>query len=332
MTKKQKQTNEIFKNDNYKALPSALYTASHMQYVDKQGNTIEVPISSDFKLLYGFLFDQCRSFKAQDGADGEGQDLYQDWDIIFRVIGRKYTGDKTSLKLVKLLEDAGILVQTKRLNTTSTIKHVFDVSIIPTIKFSNPDRDLWVKEQGQRRADRQRQYAEQKKNKLAAIEEAKKQHSQKVQNTDTKGVNEQPVKPVEQPEHKEPEQTVKPVEQTKHIEPEHKQPEIKINTQTNWFKYREKLIEQNDKWHELNVGQQQRLMSEIVECKNSNYIVIQDVFNRFISACFYTPAKNDTIQTPKQQPSSSIVVPPAIQAMNDAFDDEGFPFGDDCPF
>ncbi|WP_139693314.1 hypothetical protein [Aeromonas sobria] len=205
MDKKQKQTNEVFKNDNYKPIPSTLYTATYMQYVDKQGNTIEVPISSDFKLLYGFLFDQCRSFKAQAGVDGEGQDLYQDWDTIFRVIGRKYTGDKTSLKLVKLLEDAGILVQTKRINTTSTIKHVFDVSIIPTIKFSNPEHDSWVKEQGQRRADRQRQYAEQKKNKLAAIEEAKKQHSQKVQSTDTKGVNEQPVKPVGQPEPKEPE-------------------------------------------------------------------------------------------------------------------------------
>ncbi|ELM3721165.1 HTH domain-containing protein [Aeromonas hydrophila] len=135
-----------------------------------------------------------------------------------------------------------------------------------------------------------------------------------------------PVKPVEQPEQKQ----IEPKQTEIKIEPD--QPEIQINTQTNWFKYREQLIKQNNKWHELNVGQQQRLMSEIVECKNSNYIVIQDVFNRFISACFYTPAKNDTIQTPKQQPSSSIVVPPAIQAMNDAFDDEGFPFGDDCPF
>ncbi|WP_338884754.1 HTH domain-containing protein [Aeromonas hydrophila] len=124
---------------------------------------------------------------------------------------------------------------------------------------------------------------------------------------------------------------VKPVEQPEQKQIEPKQPEIQINTQTNWFQYREKLIEQNDKWHELNVGQQQRLMSEIVECKNSNYIVIQDVFNRFISACFYTPTKNDIIQIPKQQPTLSIV-PPAIQAMNDAFDDEGFPFSDDCPF
>ncbi|MGZ8065751.1 hypothetical protein [Aeromonas salmonicida] len=331
MTKKQKQTNEIFKNDNYKALPSTLYTASHMQYVDKQGNTIEVPISSDFKLLYGFLFDQCRSFKALDGADGEGQDLYQDWDIIFRVIGRKYTGDKTSLKLVKLLEDAGILVQTKRLNTTSTIKHVFDVSIIPTIKFSNPEHDSWVKEQGQRRADRQRQYTDQKKNKLAAIEEAKKQHSQKVQSTDTKGVNEQPVKPVvkhvEQPEHKEPEQTVKPVEQPeqKQIEPE--QPEIKTEPQSNWQIHQNTLIAQNDKWHSLNDGQKMCVMVEVNKCKLNPH-GIKEKFNNEIALLTYQP---ETKKEDKPKPSYSIV-PVHIKAMNEAFNADA-DFGDsNIPF
>lgn len=177
MTKRNTKNNNIFKNDNFKSIPSTFYTASHMQYVSKTGEEITVPVSSDLKLLYGFLFDQCRSFEAQNSVDGEGQDLYQDWDIIFRVIGRRYTGDKTSIKLVKLLEDAGILVQTKRPNSTSTVKFVFDITTIQNIKFSNPELDKWKQEQKQRRADRAAAYATAKTEKIAAIEAAKQQHT-----------------------------------------------------------------------------------------------------------------------------------------------------------
>lgn len=213
MTKKNANNNKRFENDTFIAIPTSLSKASHMQYVNKDGEQITVPVCSDFKILYGFLSDQCWGFGNQKGVDGEGQEFYQDWDMIFRIIGRKYTGDKNSLKLVKLLEDCGLLVQTKRPNSTSTIKTVFDVTTIKSISFSNPERDKWEQEQHQRREDRKKDYAEAKAEKLAAIAAAKQQHQQSVSPDP-----EQPAPPEQQPEPKKPEQPRQPQHQTQIVQ------------------------------------------------------------------------------------------------------------------
>ncbi|WP_429154468.1 hypothetical protein [Aeromonas veronii] len=166
----------IFKVNEFKAIPTRMFEATHMQYVSADGEIVEIQISSDFKMIYSYLYDQQRSFAAQKGVDGEPQEMYQDWEYIFSFIGRKYKGDKNSMKIVKDLEASGLLIQTKRPNSTSTVKTVFDVTTIQTIKFSNAKHAECVNGAAARRTARQEQYAAAKKAKLAAIEEVKKRH------------------------------------------------------------------------------------------------------------------------------------------------------------
>ena len=169
------KSKDIFAVNEFKAVPSSMFKATRMQYVSADGEIVEIQISSDFKMIYSYLYDQQRSFAAQKGVDGEPQEMYQDWEYIFSFIGRKYKGDKNSMKIVKDLEATGLLIQTKRPNSTSTVKTVLDVTTIPTIKFSNAKHAEYVNGQPARRQARQEQYAAAKKAKLAAIEEVKNQ-------------------------------------------------------------------------------------------------------------------------------------------------------------
>ncbi|WP_084976470.1 hypothetical protein [Plesiomonas shigelloides] len=273
--------NSIFKNDNFKAIPSGFYTATHMQYVSKDGEVIDTKITSDFKLLYGFLFDQCRSFGAQDGVNGEKQDFYQDWDTIFLCIGRRYADDKNSKRLVKLLEDSGILVQTKRPNTTNTNKVVFDVTTLNNIKFYNPDRDAWEADQHKRRADRKREYEEAKAQKLAAIEQAKQQHNICI--------------PAEPKQKAVP--TIKPV----CVEPE---------PVTLWAKYKDTLIASNrDRWENLGKGLQQHVMIAVNDSVSDNYVLIKNNFDTAISIAMRSQqpkSENVQVQTVKQSENYDI--------------------------
>ncbi|BED99752.1 hypothetical protein VAWG001_13670 [Aeromonas dhakensis] len=174
--KANKNNKDIFAVNEFKAVPSSMFEATRMQYVSADGEIVEIQISSDFKMIYSYLYDQQRSFAAQKGVDGEPQEMYQDWEYIFSFIGRKYKGDKNSMKIVKDLEASGLLIQTKRPNSTSTVKTVLDVTTIPTIKFSNAKHAECVNGAAARRTARQEQYAAAKKAKLAAIEEVKKRH------------------------------------------------------------------------------------------------------------------------------------------------------------
>ncbi|MFM4846950.1 hypothetical protein ACEUDP_19810 [Aeromonas caviae] len=176
MRNKVNNNKDIFAVNEFKAVPSSMFKATHMQYVSADGEIVEIQISSDFKMIYSYLYDQQRSFAAQKGVDGEPQEMYQDWEYIFSFIGRKYKGDKNSMKIVKDLEASGLLIQTKRPNSTSTVKTVLDVTTIPTIKFSNAKHAEYVNGQPARRQARQEQYAAAKKAKLAAIEEVKNRH------------------------------------------------------------------------------------------------------------------------------------------------------------
>lgn len=166
----------IFEVNEFKAIPTRMFEATHMQYVNTDGEIVEIQISSDFKMIYSYLYDQQRSFAAQEGVGGEPQEMYQDWEYVFSFIGRKYKGDKNSMKIVKDLEASGLLIQTKRPNSTSTVKTVFDVTTIQTIKFSNAKHAKYVNGAAARHTARQEQYAAAKKAKLAAIEEVKKRH------------------------------------------------------------------------------------------------------------------------------------------------------------
>lgn len=299
----------------YKGDKGNLLTATAMIY-EVDSDEVVVEINNDFKLLYTFLYDQYRSFQSQQ------KDLFEEWETIFKAIGRSY--NTKSKSMVKLLEDCGLLKQIKMPNDNRRIKIVGDVSL-KNIRFINPDYDKHREQQKANNAERVAEYAAFNEAKEQAKSEAKKQHSQKVQSTDTKGVNEQPVKPVvkhvEQPEHKEPEQTVKPVEQPeqKQIEPE--QPEIQINTHTNWFANKDALIAQNDKWHSLNDGQRMRVMVEVNNC-TLNPHGIKEAFNTEIALLTYQP---ETKKEDKPKQSYSLV-PPANQAMNDNFGDENIPF------
>lgn len=124
------------------------------------------------------------------------------------------------------------------------------------------------------------------------------------------------VKPVEQPEQKQ-------------IEPKQpEQPEIKINTQTNWFANKDALIAQNDKYHSLSDGQQMCVMLKVNSCMSSNFYAIKEAFNNEIARLTYQP---ETKQADKPKPSYCIL-PPEIQAMNEAFNADA-DFGDsDIPF
>lgn len=294
--------NSIFKNDNFKAIPSGFYTATHMQYVSKDGEVIDTKITSDFKLLYGFLFDQCRSFGAQDGVNGEKQDFYQDWDTIFLCIGRRYADDKNSKRLVKLLEDSGILVQTKRPNTTNTNKVVFDVTTLNNIKFYNPDRDAWEADQHKRRADRKREYEEAKAQKLAAIEQAKQQHNMCI--------------PAEPEQKAEPE--VKPEESTKSVcvELEFKAEE-KPEPVTLWAKYKDTLIASNrDRWGNLGKGLQQHVMIAVNDSVSDNYVLIKNNFDTAISIAMRSQQpKSENVQVKPAKPAKQ----PESYDINDLF-------------
>ncbi|MCX0437099.1 DUF6945 domain-containing protein [Aeromonas veronii] len=286
----------IYKGDNGNFL-----TATHMIY-EVDGDEVIVQIENDFKLLYTFVYDQYRSFQAQQ------KDLFAEWKTIFMALGRSY--NTKSKAMVKLLEDCGLLKQIKMPNSNARIKIVADVSL-KNIRFVNPDYDAWRAEQQANNAERVAEYA--------AFNEAKEQAK-----SETK---KQPIKPVVKPaKPKEPEQTVKPVEQ-----PEQKQiePEIQINTQTKWFTNKDALIAQNNKYSSLSDGQQMCVMLKVNSCMSSNFYAIKEAFNNEIARLTYQP---ETKQADKPKPSSS-VVPPAIQAMNDAFNDDDDNFGDsDIPF
>ena len=53
-----------------------------------------------------------------------GLDLQVSWEVLFNQLGRKYDGDKNSQRIVKLLNDSGLLVQKKGGKSNTTIKIV----------------------------------------------------------------------------------------------------------------------------------------------------------------------------------------------------------------
>ncbi|MGT4069640.1 UNVERIFIED_CONTAM: hypothetical protein I5919_12475 [Aeromonas hydrophila] len=234
----------IYKGDN-----GNLLTATHMIY-EVDGDEVIVQIENDFKLLYTFVYDQYRSFQAQQ------KDLFAEWKTIFMALGRSY--NTKSKAMVKLLEDCGLLKQIKMPNSNARIKIVADVSL-KNIRFVNPYYDAWRAEQQANNTERVAEYAAFNEAKEQAKSEAKKQ----------------PVKPV-----------VKPVEQPEQKQIE---PEIQINTQTKWFTNKDALIAQNNKYSSLSDGQQMCVMLKVNSCMSSNFYAIKEAFNNEIARLTYQP-------------------------------------------
>ena len=67
--KANKNNKDIFAVNEFKAIPSSMFEATRMQYVSADGEIVEIQISSDFKMIYSYLYDQQRSFAAQKGVD-----------------------------------------------------------------------------------------------------------------------------------------------------------------------------------------------------------------------------------------------------------------------
>lgn len=112
-------------------------------------------------------------------------------------------------------------------------------------------------------------------------------------------------------------------------QPEQKEPEIKTEPKTNWEVHQKALIAQNTKWDLLQDGQRMQVMVKVNSCMSSNFYAIKEAFNNEIARLTYQP---ETKKEDKPKPSYSIV-PPAVQAINDAFNnDDLFGDSDDYPF
>ncbi|WP_429017061.1 hypothetical protein [Aeromonas veronii] len=281
------KSKDIFAVNEFKAVPTRMFEATHMQYVSADGEIVEVEINSDFKMIYSYLYDQNRSFAAQEGVDGEEQELYQSWEYIFSFIGRKYKGDKNSMKIVKDLEASGLLIQTKRPNSTNTVKTVFDVTAIPTIKFSNAKHAEYVNGQPARRQARQEQYAAAKKAKLAAIEEVKNRHQKNDCGAKDESRNEIAVDNAKTPHDENAEGHRDSETQVVGVEPESK---------TLWQLHSHALITQNPKFNDLSPGHQSSVMSELSECNAVSYKAIKEVFNMSVAEFAKAAASKQTIK------------------------------------
>ncbi|WP_162791268.1 hypothetical protein [Aeromonas hydrophila] len=276
MSKKANNNNkDIFAVNEFKAVPTRMFEATHMQYVSADGEIVEIQISSDFKMIYSYLYDQQRSFAAQKGVDGEPQEMYQDWEYIFSFIGRKYKGDKNSMKIVKDLEASGLLIQTKRPNSTSTVKTVLDVTTIQTIKFSNAKHAECVNGAAARRTARQEQYAAAKKAKLAAIEEVKKRHQNNDCGVKDESGNEAKVDTVETPH----DANAERFGSAKNIDVDVKPESIEPENKTNWELHSNALITQNDKYNKLNQGDKMRVMLAVNQCYSVSFKAIKEAFD-----------------------------------------------------
>lgn len=113
--------------------------STSMSYVGRDGVKHFTDISSDFKVLYFLLV---RMYKRYDEL---GLDLQISWEVLFHQLGRKYSGDKNSQKIVKILEDSGLLVQKKGNKSNTTIKLVKGY-VEAGVQFNNVDVSYYCPE------------------------------------------------------------------------------------------------------------------------------------------------------------------------------------------
>lgn len=163
-----KNNKNTYKNGNYTGIYKGdngnMLTATAMIY-EVDGNEVITPIDISFVQLYAFLYDQYRSFQAQN------KDFFEEWDTIFMALGRTYN-TKKSKDQVKLLEACGLLKQIKMPERNVRIKVVPDVSI-KNIRFVNAEYDAWREKQAANNAARKAEYAAFNATKEEANKEAK---------------------------------------------------------------------------------------------------------------------------------------------------------------
>jgi len=173
MTKKNTNKSNTYKNGNYTGIYKGdngnMLTATAMIY-EVDGNEVITPIDISFVQLYAFLYDQYRSFQAQN------KDFFGEWETVFKAMGRTYN-TKKSKDQVKLLESCGLLKQIKLPSDNRRIKIVSDVSV-KDIRFVNTEYDAYRAEQSANNATRRAEFAAFNAEKEQANKEAKGQHQQ----------------------------------------------------------------------------------------------------------------------------------------------------------
>ena len=106
--------------------------STSMSYIDRDGVKHFTDVSSYFKVLYFLLVKMYKRYNEL------GLDLQVSWEVLFNQLGRKYDGDKNSQRIVKLLNDSGLLVQKKGDKSNTTIKIVKGY-VEAGVQFNNVD-------------------------------------------------------------------------------------------------------------------------------------------------------------------------------------------------